>query len=108
MDEFVVAGGLISQETVQFYFNNYQNIKLIPPRDYVVNNLRTDTNYNWLIFGGLWGHWNSLPTAGANNLIFKLVDFVTEIYNLVPFAPDIEIPLENIAPLSPYRGSLQP
>lgn len=111
LDEFVVAGGLINLETVQFNFNNYQNIKLIPPRQYVIDNLRQDPNFNWLVFGGLWGHWRSLPTAGANgslspsDAILLLSQIVAGLLSALPFV-EIEIPFGNTAPLSPYRGSL--
>ncbi len=114
LDEFVVSGGLISLETVQFDFNDYQNIKLIPPRDSVVNNLRTDTNYNWLVFGGLWGHWRSLPTAGGGMLgIEDFLNYLTDILDFIPlpfipFLPNlVEPPVTNGAPLSPYQGSLE-
>jgi hypothetical protein len=106
-DEFVVAGGLINLETVQFNFNNYQNIKLIPPRQYVINYLRNDQNFNWLVFGGFWGHPVSKPTAGEDNLLVDLIDFIIGFFNILPFV-ELEIPLQNIAPLSPYKGDTPP
>lgn len=92
-------------------FNTYQNIKLIPPRQYVIDNLRQDPNFSWLVFGGFWGHWRSLPTAGANgslspsDALLLLTQIVTGLLNALPFV-DIEIPFANTAPLSPYRGSV--
>ncbi|MFQ5771636.1 MAG: hypothetical protein ACE5HX_13950, partial [bacterium] len=114
LNEFVVAGGSIDLETVPFNFNNYQNIKIIPPRQYVIDNLRRDPNFNWLVFGGWWGHWRSLPTAGDRLIIVDILDFISEILDFIPlpfipFLPDvIEIPVTNASPLSPYKGSLEP
>jgi len=83
IEEYVVTGGSISTETIQINFNNYQNIVIVPPKSYVVSNLIDDTNFNWLVFGGFWGHRRSLPTAMIGS-----------------------VELENIAPLSPYRGTV--
>jgi len=105
LDEIVEADGVF-QRTVQFDFNNYQNIKIIPPRQYVVANLLNNTNFNWLVFGGWWGHPVSLPTAAAGNVTTNLVLFFTGLIDLLPFV-EVEVSLENKAPLSPYKGSIR-
>lgn len=82
VEEYVVHNGSITDETIRIDFSNYQNIILIPPKEYVLDHLISDTDFNWLVFGGYWGHRFTEPTA------------------YVPF----EGYVGNIAPLSPYGG----
>ncbi|MCG8605769.1 hypothetical protein MJD09_12330 [bacterium] len=63
IEEYVVENGSISNETIQIDFNGFQNIMIIPPKSYVVQNLITDPDYNWLVFGGYWGHRFTTPTG---------------------------------------------
>ena len=108
IEEYVVENGSISNETLYFDFNNSQNIVLMRPRAYIVNNLRSDPDYNWAIFGGFWGEPFSYPSVDQGffaDLINLLIDvFVAYSFGILSFLP--EIPGINVAPFSPYGGSL--
>ncbi|NIT56580.1 MAG: hypothetical protein GWN00_10215 [Aliifodinibius sp.] len=83
VEEYVVQNGSIPNETIRIDFNNYQNIILIPPKQHVLNCLINDTDFNWLVFGGYWGHRFTTPSAQV---------------------PIVGGYVGNIAPLSPYGG----
>ncbi len=83
VEEYVVEHGSIPNETVRIDFNSYQNIIIIPPKSYVVAHLINNTDFNWLVFGGYWGHRVSRPTAKVGH-----------------------IEIGNIAPTSPYGGTV--
>jgi len=55
---------------------------------------------------GIPGHPVSLPTAAAGNVTTNLVLFFTGLIDLLPFV-EVEVSLENKAPLSPYKGSIR-
>jgi hypothetical protein len=109
IEEYVVENGSINNETISIDFNNYQNIKVLPPRQYVISHLISNPEYNWLVFGGWWGDVVSYPSAEEgflSNVPDFLVD-VVETYLVFGIFVDITlVPDVNMAPLSPYGGSL--
>ncbi len=84
-------------------------VKILPPRQYLVDNLRTNTEYNWAILGGFWGAVFSYPSVD-DAYLFNFWDAFSAILTgwssglLYPVLP--QVPNINIAPLSPYGGSL--
>jgi hypothetical protein len=106
--EYVCQYGMLLTDMQEFRFNNYNNIRVLPPKHYIVNNLRYDVNYNWAIFGGFWGGVYSYPSAEQTSfpqIVNDILNFLNGVlflgFEVIPEIPDI-----NIAAFSPYRGSL--
>jgi len=104
--EYVVESGSIYLDSERFDFNNYQNIKIIPPKQYVLTHYQNNPEYSWVVFGGWWGNVFSYPSADQNfwaDLVNGLVGVATNAVSF-GFWDVTVIPESNIAAKSPYGG----
>ncbi len=100
IEEYVVENGSIGAGTKMFDFNNYQNIKIMPSKEYALANLTNDPEYSWVIFGGYWGDVVSFPSGDQTAISAIINNFVLMVtIGIVQVIPDI-----NVAAISPYGG----